>query len=749
MIANTDLQSQADRAVFVLDEIEELVVNHDTDLRVLWANRAACESSGLQLEDLVGRFCYQVWHSRKEPCPGCPLVATIRSRKPETAELTTDGRTRIIKSYPITDSDGELISVVGVTMDVSNLRRVEMSKQESEATYRQLVEQSLQGIIVVQDMKILFANPALSRMTGYTVEELLNLDPEGVRNLVHPDDQDLVWGRYETRLRGRGVPERYYFRGVRKDGTVWNAEIYASVVTLDGKPAVQAVLLDITESVRAQEALRRSEEKYRSLVENLNEIIFTLDPDGAFTYVSPVVKQLLGYDPAEIIGKRFNWFVHPDDAPSLLVAFERCDRDHSSPRELRMLATDGSIHYMRISCTPYYDAGEFRGITGVMADVTETRQANEIVRERQQMYETLLKTTTDAIAIIDLEGNFIEASERTARLFGVKSAEDLVGKNAFSFVLPAHHRKALTSFKEALKTGYIRGKTFTMSRADSSHFSAQIDAALIHDAKGKPKSFILTIRDITEAKRVERQLRKSQQRFDHIASLVKEWIWEIDQSCVLTYSNGAVKAALGYEPDEILGTYMHDHFSLTDDPESKRGLLELIQAQETFHDFEVTFRNKQGDPVRLSLSGIPIVDEDRRLAGYRGTASPSRHHSSAQMDGTLRKLLALNEAVILTDLDGHVLFLNRKAETLTGFSQEEAGRRKSDDVLSLYRLDGNASQIRFEDLKPQVQDARVEGRANLKQRDGKMVQVAFSSAIATDASGSQSGILVIFKPVGE
>ncbi len=734
------LLTDAEKANFVLDKIEELVVDHDLDLRILWANRAACESVGLHSRSIIGKYCYEVWYKRKQPCEGCPVLQTIETGKPQTAELTTDSRTRIIKCYPTTDSNGRVKSAVAVTVDITDIRQVEISKEESEATYKQLVEQSLQGIIVIQDMRLLFANPALAKMTGYTVDEILNLDPDGVRNLVHPDDQDLVWGRYQTRLKAQTIPQHYTFRGVRKDGTIWNAEIYASAVVVNGKPAIQAALLDVTEAVRAEEALRKSEEKYRSLVENINEVIFTLDPSGRFTYISPVIKQMLGYQPDEIIGKPFDCFVHPDDTPTLLVTFERCATDPQQSEELRVISKDGTTHFIRISCTASYDTEEFKGITGIMADITETKRASEIIRERQQMYETLLKTTTDAVAVIDLEGNFTEVSQRTANLFGVESPEKLIAKNAFSFVVPSYQRKALMSFKEALRSGCIREKDFIMTRSDGSHFSAQIDAALIHDGTGNPKAFILTIKDVTEAKRFERQLKNTQQRFKDIAQLSREWIWEIDPNCVVTYSNGAVESMLGYKAEEILGAYIHDFVFASDALSSWEKLVQLLQGRQDLDDWLITFRSKQGRPIPMTLRAVPVLNDDGNLIGYRGTASQDEH-SSSKADDLMLKLLSMDEAIILADMHGKVLFINRNAENLLGKDREEVLNRDLDKTFCL-----SSSTSEKTDLRQSVETGKFQGTANLIRSDGSHLEISFSSAIVHDASRSPSGILIVFTP---
>jgi len=137
-------------------------------------------------------------------------------------------------------------------------KQTEEALRESEERYRVLVEQSLQSLIIVQDFRIVFANQAFARLSGYTVEELLSLPPGRVRMLVHPEDQPLVWGRLQARLRGEPVPPHYEFRGIHRDGSVRWLEMFASTVEYHGRPAIQATLLDITERKWDEAALQQS-----------------------------------------------------------------------------------------------------------------------------------------------------------------------------------------------------------------------------------------------------------------------------------------------------------------------------------------------------------------------------------------------------------------------------------------------------------------------------------------------------------
>jgi PAS domain S-box-containing protein len=131
------------------------------------------------------------------------------------------------------------------------------ARKEAEEAYRVLVEHSLQGIAVIQDGRVVFANPALVELCGYSQEELLSFSPEQVKAMVHPDDQEWVWDSLMRRLAGEPIPPRREFRFLRKDGQVRWVEVLASPIEYRGRPAVQAAYLDVTERKEAEEALRR------------------------------------------------------------------------------------------------------------------------------------------------------------------------------------------------------------------------------------------------------------------------------------------------------------------------------------------------------------------------------------------------------------------------------------------------------------------------------------------------------------
>jgi PAS domain S-box-containing protein len=137
-------------------------------------------------------------------------------------------------------------------------------RRRAEQAYRGVVDHSLQGLVIMQDQKIVFANPAIEQILGYTIEELLAFTPDQIRDLVHPDDQKLVWGRQLDRLAGRRVAPRYECRAICKDGGMIWVELFANIQDYHGQPSTQAAVVDITERKRAQLELHESYSSLRN-----------------------------------------------------------------------------------------------------------------------------------------------------------------------------------------------------------------------------------------------------------------------------------------------------------------------------------------------------------------------------------------------------------------------------------------------------------------------------------------------------
>jgi PAS domain S-box-containing protein len=168
------------------------------------------------------------------------------------------------------DDEGNYTGLEGILRDITTRKQMEGALRESEEKFRTMVENSLQGIFIFQDVRIVYANEALAHITGYSIKELLSLPFEKIRGLVHSDDQEMVWGRLAERLAGKDVPSRYEFKVVRKDGNTLWMEMVSSRIEYQGKPAVQGAVIDITDRIQADEQIKASLEEKEVMLREIH-----------------------------------------------------------------------------------------------------------------------------------------------------------------------------------------------------------------------------------------------------------------------------------------------------------------------------------------------------------------------------------------------------------------------------------------------------------------------------------------------
>ncbi|MDY6989465.1 MAG: PAS domain S-box protein [Thermodesulfobacteriota bacterium] len=273
-------------------------------------------------------------------------------------------------------------------MEIEERKRAEAALRESEEKYRSLVERANDGIGIVQDGIMTYANPRLADMGDYPVEEVIGAP---FAAFIHPDELQKVAAHYRNRMGGGNVPQSYETRLLHKDGGTIHGEISGGVVTYEGRPGDLIIVRDITGRKQTVEALEASEAKYRHLVENINDIIFSIDEHGVVTYVSPVVESVMGYRPSEAVGRPFADFVHPQDLPWVSNRFQEVLSGQVEPSEYRVLTASGETRWIVSSSRPILEDGRAIGLRGVMRDITQRKEAEEALQETSRRLEIAYK----------------------------------------------------------------------------------------------------------------------------------------------------------------------------------------------------------------------------------------------------------------------------------------------------------------------------------------------------------------------
>ena len=263
---------------------------------------------------------------------------------------------------------------------------VQEALRESKEQFKAVFESAAVGI-EQRDLEghFLKGNDKLSEIIGLTQSEIRQRTFE---EITHPEDRQLEKPLIEQLLKGERPFYTIEKRFLHKDGhPVW-VRVTTSLAKNIWKPYRISIIEDITERKRTEEALKKSEEKYRDLVEDINDIIFEVDEDGRITYISPACEAVIGLPPAEFIGRPIMDFLFPEDRPVAMESVRKISSGHVHSIEVRLVNPFGELRWVRVSSRPIIKKDRVIGLRGILTDLTESKR-----RDEERMIMSKLEST--------------------------------------------------------------------------------------------------------------------------------------------------------------------------------------------------------------------------------------------------------------------------------------------------------------------------------------------------------------------
>jgi PAS domain S-box-containing protein len=289
--------------------------------------------------------------------------------------VAANGRTVWLRDYVnVHTVDGVPVELFGVMVDITRERMAEAASKENRENFRRMVELSPDCIGVHVDGVYVYVNKAFLQLAGANSEA--DIVGKAVLSLVHPDDHELVKGRQNRLAAGETVPYAAQ-KFCRLDGAIVDVEVAAIPLRYGNRDAVQVIARDITDKVHARQALEASEQRYRALVEDVSEILYTLDQDGRFLSLSRAFERSTGYLEKEWIGRPFADLFRPHE--------HTLDSDGRNIREYELTSRSGAIVIVEVSSQPRYVDGIVSGTIGMARDVTEHRTFARKLEESKRM----------------------------------------------------------------------------------------------------------------------------------------------------------------------------------------------------------------------------------------------------------------------------------------------------------------------------------------------------------------------------
>jgi len=448
--------------------------------------------------------CMAAISDARQFAPGIPLIIVSGTADSEfVAGCVRSGATDYVLKNRLYHLGPAVKRALAEAEESRKRRRAEDALRESEQKYRSLASTVDSMYLVDKDCRFLFVNEHYRARLGREFEDIIGKPYNG----FHSEEGAKKFAEKVASVLETGRPIHHENRS-RRDNTC-HLRTLSPVKDKDGKTtAVTVVSKDITELKQAEEALRESEEKYRSLVEEISEVIYSLDENAVITYANSNVESLGGYSPSEVVGRKFTDLVYTEDLPDRMKKFHEVMSGNNEPNEYRMVTKSGEICWVRVTARPIIKDGRAAGLRGVLIDITDRKQAEEALRESEGKYRTILESIEEGYVEVDRAGNFTFTNPTVSRISGY-SRDELSGMNNREYTTPETSNRMYQIFSEIYKTGNpAKVADYEVIAKNGSKKIIEMSVYLMRDSEGNPTGFRCLFRDDTERKKKEKEMRK-------------------------------------------------------------------------------------------------------------------------------------------------------------------------------------------------------------------------------------------------
>ena len=508
----------------------------------------------------------------------------------------------------------------------------------------------------------------------------------------------------------------------------------------------ELVQQELAERKRAEEALRRSEEHFRALIEYSSDMIFIVDQKGINTYVSSSVERVLGYTPEDLTGRSCYHIILPVDVPRAIRDFGEAilTKDVVIPNVFRVRHKDGSERTLEGVGRSLFDHPAVAGFVMNVRDITERKRAEEALRESEEKHRILLEQSPDPIFSFTPEGRYKYVNRAFAEGVG-KSVEDIIGRTIWDVFPKEEADKRFAFLSQVFSAGQEKVIEVRVPRADGDRYYVTTITP-IKDAKGKVLSAICSSKEITERKRMEESLRQAAEKRRELEFIVNQspvvvFLWKATEGWPVEYVSENIHR-FGYTPADLYSARVP--FASIVHPDD----LQRVVAEVTAYSREPG-REQFEQQYRIVAACGKVHWLDDRTWIRRNEKGEITHYQGIVVDITERKLVekALRESeeryrkifensiegIFQSTPDGHYLTVNPSFAHMFGFDSPEQMIGAVTNISSLYAHPEDREEIvRLLGTVGEVKNYEAE----INRRDGKRIWISIHAKMARDEKGN-------------
>lgn len=621
----------------------------------------------------------------------------------------------------------------------------DMLHMYEQERFKVIFENTSDGMLLadIATQKFILANTAISRMLGYTSKEIQQLGVDA----IHPKEQLQFVKDQFIKLTNKEIMQASNIPVLRKDGSIFFADINASTIVMDGKTCLLGIFRDVTAQKKIAEDLRLSEEKYRLLIEQMNDGVFIIQ-GGEIRFINNAFARIAGYAPDEIVGKNFLDFIAPQYKE--LVGRRYAERQQGKPvpstYEIVLMRKDGTLLDVVLSVGLITLGGSVASM-GVIRDISERKIAEKKLQEVTTRQKVILEAIPDIIMEVDRQKTYTWANQPGIDFFG----DDVLGHSAdFYFIGKQTVYEVVRSvFEGSEDTTYVES---WQRRKDGKKRLLAWQCKSLKDAQGNVTGALSSARDITDERETQMLLSEKEQLLRQVIDLVPHFIFAKDMESRFILVNKAVADAYGSTPQKLIGKSDID-FSAT--PEQAKHFHEddlmVIHGGKPKFIPEEPIKDAKGTVRYLQTTKIPFYISRGAAKGLLGVSVDITEQKQLREKILEDKskdeaiLESIGDAVFACDERGTIMLFNGMAERISGVSSRDAVGHSYHDVLQFIKEStGKPGNDFVAEAITEKKITKMENHTLLIRKDGVKIPVADSAAPIMNEQGAIIGCVVVF-----
>ncbi|MHA2315295.1 MAG: PAS domain S-box protein [Candidatus Hermodarchaeia archaeon] len=592
-------------------------------------------------------------------------------------------------------------------LEKAECKRAEETLRESEEKYRSIFNTAASLISSIGASGVIIdCNARIKDVLGYERDEVVG---QSIAKIIHPDYMEKAKTCLDEVLTV-GIARHKEYKMVRKDNKVIDVEINAAGVRSKQGKYVESVCIieDITERMKAKQVLAESEEKFRTIFDNANDIIASVTKTGKILEVNKKIEDILGYKPDELVGKNIltSSVLAEKNAATIVKLFKKSVkrggllniRDGRNVTEVWTNHKDGHTVLLEANTTTIKEDGKLVGYLSIIRDITESKKAQEALRESEEKYREIVELAPDGIVTVDLKGIITSCNSALLQQTGY-TKEDFVGKH-ISKIPTARLKdipKYLKIFSSLLMGEVPKPFEFIRIHKDGSKHWGEASVSIMR-RYGKITGFQTITKEITERKKTEEALRESEEKYRKLFEETTDAIFVADaETGTLIDCNSAAEELVGREKSELVGK----HQRILHPPEETEGEFNGIFKQhmkekdgQVLEAQVITKKGKIKD-VEIRASCLELQGKQRVQGIFRDVTEPKRAEEALRDSESKYRTLVENlpQKIFLKDKnsvyvscnDNFAKDLKIKSEEITGktdydfFPKALANKYRADD----------------------------------------------------------------------